>query len=86
MSAKEYLISQLSDPYVEATSVQTQTALSAYAIRVFKGVDGYSINDAIGIIKNCGIEDEKFIKRCTDFISNINAFMTYQSRIPNLDD
>ena len=86
MTAKEYLISQLSDPYVEATSVQTQTALSAYAIRMFKGTDGYSIDDAIGIIKKCGFDDEKFIKHCTDYLSNCTAFMTLKYRTPHLDD
>lgn len=45
MTAKEYLVSQLSDPYVEATSVQTQTALAAYAIRMYMGVDGDSMDD-----------------------------------------
>lgn len=86
MTAKEYLISQLSDPYVEATSVQTQTALSAYAVRVYKGVDGYSISNVENILKDCGMTDRDFIKRCTDFISNCTAFMQYQSRIPSFDD
>ena len=86
MTAKEYLISQLSDPYVKATSVQTQTALSAYAIRVFNGVAGYNTPNIESILKDCGITDNDFIKRCTDFVSNNAAFMAYQSRIPNLDD
>ena len=86
MTAKEYLVGQLSDPYVEATSVQTQTALAAYAIRMYMGVDGYSIPNVEELLENCGITDVMFIERCTDFISHCFTFLMYQHRIPTLDD
>lgn len=86
MTAKEYLISHLSDPFPEASSVQTRTALCAYAIRMNNEVDGYSLADAERLIMECGITDETFIKRCTDFLSNAMEAYKYVSRIPVLDD
>ena len=86
MTAIEYLKKHLSDSWPEATSVYTQTALAAYAIRMYKGVDGYSISDAEKILIECKIKDKIFIKRCTDFLSNSVAFLAYQKRIPNLED
>lgn len=87
MTAKEYLIKNLSDPYVEVASVQTRTALAAYAIRIAKGVDGYSISEVEDMLEEYGITDEKFIMRCVDFISSVSSFIvTYKPRIPQLDD
>lgn len=86
MKAKEYLKKQLSDPYIEATSIQTQTALAAYAIRMYEEVEGYSISELELLLKNSNIIDETFIKRCTSFVSDCNSFIMCQSRIPILDD
>lgn len=46
MTAREYLESHLRDEYPEASSIQTQTALCAYALGILQEVDGYSIDDA----------------------------------------
>ena len=85
MTAKDYLKSQLSDPWPEATSVQTRTALAAYAMRMQRGVNGYSIPDAEKLIRSCNL-NEDFIDACTDFLSDTTNFMQLLSRIPELDD
>lgn len=86
MTAKEYLKLHLSDPFPTASSVQTRTALCAYAIRMNEEKEGYSIQQAEELIKECGIVDDIFIKRCTDFLSNATEAYGYISRIPVLDD
>jgi hypothetical protein len=86
MTAKEYLAEQLSDPCPEATSVQTRTALAAYAIRMHKEVDGYSISELEQLLNDCNIGEATFIKCCADFVSNCVNFIAYQHRIPVLDD
>lgn len=86
MTAREYLESHLRDEYPEASSIQTQTALCAYALGILQEVDGYSIDDAEKTIKDCNIKDRDFIKRCLDFISNAQSAYEYIKRIPSLDD
>ena len=85
MTAKEYLISVLNDPQVEASSVQTRTALCAYAIRMNAEVDGYSLTDLEGVIRGCGYGND-FINNCTSFVSNAKEAYQYVPRIPTLED
>lgn len=81
MTAKEYLISVLNDPYVEASSVQTRTALCAYAIRINAETEGYSLNELEEVIRSCGYGTE-FIVKCTSFVSNAKEALDYIHRIP----
>lgn len=75
MTAKEYLTSHLSDNFPEPYNPETRRALCAYAIKMYQGVNGYSIEDAEKLMRSCGIGDKDFIRKCTDFISDaINAF------------
>ena len=85
MTAKEYLESQLRDEWAEPSSVQTRTALAAYAIRMQKGVRGYNSPEAEILIRSCNC-DEDFVKKCIDFLSNATSFMEMSLRIPNLED
>jgi len=85
MTAKEYLVSQLKDEWAEPSSVQTRTALAAYALRMQKGVSGYNIPEAEKVIRSCNC-GEDFVKKCTDFLSNSTSFMEMSLRIPHLED
>ena len=86
MTAKEYLESQLRDEWAEPASVQTRKGLAAYAIRMHKGVEGYSISDAENLMRSCGCGKE-FIETCIGFLSNSNEFMTMAELITvELDD
>lgn len=85
MTAKEYLISQLSDEYASYSSVQTRKALSAYAIRIHNEVEGYSIGQLEKLIENEGY-DKVFIEKCSLFVSNVNEYLNYVSMIPELED
>lgn len=85
MTAKEYLIEQLNDPCPEATSFQTRKALVAYAIRMHKGRDGYSLSDAEVLIRSCNLSEE-FVNDCTDFLSNVNHYLSLAQFIPSLED
>jgi len=85
MTAKDYLRSQLTDSWPEADSTQTRTALAAYAIRMQRGVKGYSIQEAEKLIRSCNL-NEDFVDACTSFISDTAHFMQLLPRIPELDD
>lgn len=85
MTAKEYLISQLKDTWPEATSVQTRTALCAYAIRMRNKADGYSIDDAEGVIRE-HVNSDDFVNSCLDFLSTTCNYEDLKLRIPKLDD
>lgn len=85
MTAIEYLKAQLNDPAPEPFSVQTRTALCAYAIRMKEEKEGYSISEAEKTIKGCG-HSEDFTQKCLLFLSNANEAYQYISRIPQLDD
>ena len=81
MTAKEYLIKQLEDPEPSATSVQTRTALCAYAFMMDNGNDGYSISEAESLIKSRGF-NESFVKSCIDFLSFSREFLIIAKRVP----
>lgn len=85
MTAKEYLISVLNDPQVKYSSVQTRIALCAYAIRINKEVEGYSLNNLEDLIKKCKY-DRDFINNCTSFVSHVNEAYQYIPQIPTLED
>lgn len=85
MTAKEYLISVLNDPCVEAYSVQTRTALCAYAIKINEEVEGYSLTELEGVIRSCGYGKD-FIDKCTSFVSDAKEAYQYIPRIPALED
>lgn len=86
MTAKEYLISQLKDDCAEPNSVQTRKGLAGYAIKLHKGVKGYSISDAESIMRLCGCGDI-FIEKCSRYISESDDFMNMAEQIPFvLDD
>lgn len=86
MTAKDYLISVLNDPCVEASSVQTRIALCAYAIRINEEVEGYSLTELEGVIRSCGYGKD-FIDKCTSFVSNAKETLDYVPRIPaNIKD
>ena len=85
MTARDYLRSQLSDPWPEATSVQTRTALCAYAIRMKNKAEGYSIEDAERVIREFVNRDD-FVNSCTSFLSTACHYEDLKQRIPQLDD
>lgn len=82
MTAKEYLISQLKDPWPEATSVQTRKGLIAYYIQMRKGTEGYGFTELEGLIRSCNLNEE-FIEKCTCFISNVNNYHDLRPLVPN---
>lgn len=85
MTAKEYLIEQLCDPWPEPFSTQTRLALSAYAIRMHRGQNGYSLSDAEELIRSCNLNEE-FVNDCTDFLSDVNHYLSLVPLIPLLED
>ncbi len=85
MTAKEYLKSILRDDWAEPHSVQTQTALCAFAIRIHQGKKGYNLNALTDICRECGCGDE-FINKCSRYVSDISMSFALLNRIPVLDD
>ena len=85
MTAKEYLRGILQDDWVEPHSVQTQTALCAFAIRMHKKVEGYNIETLEKICNDCGCGGD-FVKKCSRYVSDISMSFTLFNRIPPLDD
>lgn len=81
MTAKEYLVSQLRDPWPEPFSTETRIALSAYAIRMQQGLEGYSLSDAENLIRSCNLNEE-FVNNCTDFLSDVAHYLTLAPLIP----
>lgn len=81
MTAKEYLISQLKDPWPEATSTETRIGLIAYYMRIQRDVDGYSLDDLEKLVRSCGLSDE-FFSSCESFISNISNYYELKESVP----
>lgn len=86
MTAKEYLKSQLGDPHVEFSSPQTKRGLAVYVLKMKKGVDGYSIEDAEHIIRSF-INDDEFVEKCISYISNCTDFLNMiEKGFPSIED
>ena len=73
MTARNYLIQQLSDPEPSYSDHKTKIALAAYAIRIYQQKEGYSLEDAEQIILSC-VNDNEFVEKCSNYISNITEF------------
>ncbi|MBQ9884961.1 MAG: hypothetical protein IJM43_11040 [Bacteroidaceae bacterium] len=82
MTAKDYLLQQLNDECPEACSVQTRTALAAYAQRIHRSVDGYSISELEDLIRSLEFKDD-FVKKCIDFVSYSETYLTMSERVPS---
>lgn len=78
MTAKEYLIMQCSDTEFSVADPKVSTALCAFAERMNKQKEGYSISSLMHILEDVckiGYEDAH---KCEIYVSTIDSYLSYR--------
>ena len=73
------------DQFPKASEPNIRKGLAAYAMCIYKGVDGYSAEDIEALLEECGC-DSSFIDKCETFVSHSCEFLELIRRLPNLED
>lgn len=90
MKTRDYLTSNTldlvkHDQFPKATEPNIRKGLVAYAFCIHKGVKGYSVDDVVSLLEECGCDD-KFIDNCETFVSHSCEFLNWINRLPNFEE